>query len=109
MKGCKPMTQTKQTSVEIDTRAINELLSRAYGDLIGRPARWTYYASKRTTSASRKKDMYFYTTQRVGGKFVSGIYRYRASKKTWVAMKKRSHRKRRDAASRALKLREQEA
>lgn len=89
-----------------------EIMNRVFADVMPRPARWTYYKSLNTFNNSRKKDMYFYTTERVKHKgtkkFVSGIYRYNAKNKGWKALKEAGHAKRRDAAARALRLREKE-
>lgn len=91
----------------------NRILRESGLDRLFRGPRWTYYASANKANKSRTKDRYFYTTEKVrhGERlgFVSGIYRYNASKKKWKAIREVCHAKRKAASERAWRLREQNA
>lgn len=83
-------------------------LQELMASLMPQPASYRYYSPKKPANKSRKLDRYFYTTSKVTHKgnkrFVSGVYRYNASKEQWVATKKAGHAKKKDAIARALKL-----
>lgn len=101
--------KSEQEALDTLARATEDIINKHFKAFAGRSARYSYWSSKRVTSKSRAKDMYFYTTERIGNKFISGIYRYTASKSEWIAQKKRAHRKRMDAKARAYKLYVEEA
>ena len=68
-----------------------------------RQARWRYYG-ERGARGQHPSHLYFYTTERVGAKFQSGIYHYFKSKKSWMPKEVKGHVRRKDAKARALKL-----
>lgn len=83
-------------------------LQDLFASLMPKQASYRYYVPTKPANASRAKDKYFYTTSKVShkgyGRFLSGVYRYNASKREWVAMKKAGHAKKKDAIARAYKL-----
>lgn len=90
------------------------MLNRIWGENFGTRSRYRhsylYYTSKNTANTSRAQDQYFYSTEKNSHKgrvvYVSGVYRYNASKKEWKAMKTAGHAKKKDAIARAKKLME---
>jgi predicted CopG family antitoxin len=89
-----------------------DIMNRAFASIMPREPRWTYYPSLNKFNKSREKDRYFYTTEKAKWKgktgFASGIRRYNAKKKGWIALKVVVHKRRKDADARAFKLREKE-
>lgn len=79
----------------------------------GREPRWRYFHSKNRSNKSRAEDRYFWTTEvaRYNGKtgYLSGIRRYRSTKKAWEATAVIASKKRSTAKARALKFRDLEA
>ena len=69
--------------------------------------RYRYFLNRQS------RDMYFWTTEKIdrGGKprFVSGVYRYYKTKKTWKPLMQAGHAKRTGAKDRARKLYERQA
>lgn len=89
--------------------AINEMINgdpairSLFEGLTPRQASYRYYSHKGS------RDQYFYTTQKINHKgkkrYLSGIYRYLSSKKTWKLIESSvaGHAKKKDAMARALK------
>lgn len=72
-----------------------------------------FYKSINDTNKSRIKDRYFYTTWKMyhkgSEKYLSGVYRYNASTKSFKATKVAGNAKKQDAIARAIKLKNQKA
>lgn len=89
-------------------KALTEIAERDpyFADILGyndREPRWRCYGPRgalRGTPAT----VYAWSTERVGGKFKSWIYRYIKRRKEWVVSQERSHVRRTDAKARALAL-----
>lgn len=65
--------------------AVNALIAREYGNLLGRSPKYRYYAR------AGSKDRYFYTTEKINHKgkprYVAGIYRYLKSRNVFKMVK----------------------
>src|SRR3990167_5291131 len=68
-----------------------------------REANWRYFGP-RGALGQRPATVYFWTVERVDGKFVSGVYKYIKTRKEWGRTDSRTHAKRKDAKARAWKL-----
>jgi len=95
----------------MDLSEFSKLFNQAL-EQVDAPARRTnayrYFYSKNTTNKSRAKDKYFWTIPKndYNGKeqYLSGVYRYNATTKTWTAKRVVGHAQRKNAKARALKL-----
>ena len=89
---------------------INDILAKHIPDLFGGQARYTYWQSENKSNKSRARDQYFYTTHKINHRgsprFVSGVYRYRATDKSWTPMLRAGHAKKKDAIARAKRLKD---
>lgn len=100
------MTDNVMTEVN---RVFNKLINEdpALRSLLPSQPSYRYYADRRT------KNMYFWTTEKMNRKgkarFVSGVYRYYKTTKTWKPLQQAGHAKRRDAKARAWRLYEKQA
>ncbi len=74
----------------------------------GRGNAYRYFYSANKTNKSRAKDKYFWTIPKndYNGKeqYLSGVYRYNATTKTWKARKVAGHALRKNAKARAFRL-----
>lgn len=89
------------------TDTLNKI-AKEDGMTFGREPNWRYFSSKNLSNKNRAKDRYFWTTEvaRYKGKtgYLSGIRRYRSTKKAWQATAVIASKKRSTAKARALKF-----
>lgn len=88
---------------------VNETLCRMFDEnpnlaaMLPRDARWRYYGS-RGALTTRPATIYFYTSEKVQSRYVSGVYCYIKTRKVWRKRQVKRHAKKKAAMARALSL-----
>lgn len=85
-------------------REVRRIFQEIGPEFLPREARWRYYGPRGALGKRHPATVYFYTTEKVQGRFQSGVYRYLKTKKLWKPTLLHRHALKRNAMARAEKL-----